>query len=124
MSGDFQTAPFGVSSAGRSLSATSYELDCLYHLLCGQPSKNLLQSKADLCIYFYMQQVAVDVAHPESAYFDAIRSNTPASTKKIAEAVGVTRQGADYRLRKLQEEGKVESEMIGNSLLWKLPEDN
>lgn len=70
-----------------------------------------------------MEQVAGDVTHPESAYFDAIRSNAPASTKEIADAVGVTRQGADYRLRRLEEDGKVESKMVGNSLLWQLPGD-
>jgi predicted ArsR family transcriptional regulator len=70
-----------------------------------------------------MEQVASDVTHPESAYFDAIRANAPASTKEIADAVGVTRQGADYRLRKLEEDGKVQSKMVGNSLLWQLPND-
>ncbi|OYR58641.1 helix-turn-helix domain-containing protein [Halorubrum halodurans] len=65
-----------------------------------------------------MEQVAEGVTHPESAYFDAIREHAPASTKEIADAVGVTRQGADYRLRQLEEEGKVESKMVGNSLVW------
>jgi 5-methylcytosine-specific restriction endonuclease McrA len=56
-------------------------------------------------------------------YFDAIRANAPASTKEIADAVGVTRQGADYRLRQLEEDGKVESKMVGNSLLWQLVDE-
>lgn len=56
--------------------------------------------------------------HPESDYIDAIRDHAPASTKEIAVAVGVTRQGADYRLRQLEEEGKVTSKMVGNSLVW------
>jgi predicted transcriptional regulator len=41
---------------------------------------------------------------------------------EIAEAVGVTRQGADYRLRQLREDGKVEAQMIGNSLVWSMPD--
>lgn len=70
-----------------------------------------------------MEQVSGDVTHPETAYFDAIRANAPASTKEIADAVGVTRQGADYRLRQLEEDGKVESKMIGNSLLWTIDDE-
>lgn len=70
-----------------------------------------------------MQKEARGVAHSEEDYFEAIRDNAPASTSAIAEAVGVTRQGADYRLRQLREEGKVEAQMVGNSLVWSLPHD-
>jgi predicted ArsR family transcriptional regulator len=65
-----------------------------------------------------MEQAPADVTHPEEDYLDAIREHAPASTKEVADAVGVTRQGADYRLRKLEEDGKVESKMVGNSLVW------
>jgi len=60
---------------------------------------------------------------PEEDYFEAIQDNSPASTSEIAENVGVTRQGADYRLRQLEENGKVASKMVGNSLIWMLAED-
>ena len=73
--------------------------------------------------YFSMKQVDEDVTHSEEEYFDAIRDHQPASTKEIADAVGVTRQGADYRLRRLKEEGKVSSKMVGNSLVWMLTEE-
>jgi predicted transcriptional regulator len=53
---------------------------------------------------------------------DAIREHTPTSTSEIADAVGVTRQGADYRLRQLEEDGKVTSKMVGNSLVWIIAE--
>jgi predicted ArsR family transcriptional regulator len=69
-----------------------------------------------------MKQVAADVTHDESEYFQAIRDHAPASTKEVADAVGVTRQGADYRLRKLEDDGKVRSKMVGNSLVWMLAE--
>lgn len=59
----------------------------------------------------------------ESEYLEAVDEHSPASTKEVADSVGVTRQGADYRLRKLEEEGKVESKMVGNSLIWQLPDD-
>lgn len=38
-------------------------------------------------------------------------------------AVGMTRQGADYRLRKLREEGRVRSKKAGRELIWMLAED-
>ncbi len=72
----------------------------------------------------YMEQGAGTVTHPEEDYFEAVRANSPASTKEVADAVGVTRQGADYRLRQLREEGKVEAKMVGNSLVWTLVAEN
>jgi predicted HTH transcriptional regulator len=60
---------------------------------------------------------------PEQDYFDAIREHSPASTSEIADTVGVTRQGADYRLRQLKDEGKVESKMVGDSLVWMLDDE-
>ena len=70
-----------------------------------------------------MEQALEDVTHSEEEYFDAIRENTPASTSEIADAVGVTRQGADYRLRQLKEDGKVTKKKVGNSLVWMLAEE-
>lgn len=70
-----------------------------------------------------MEQETTNVTVPEEDYFEAIRDHSPATTSEIAEAVGVTRQGADYRLRRLEEEGKVESQMIGNSLIWSVSEE-
>ena len=40
------------------------------------------------------------------------------TTSDIAEAVGCTRQGADYRLRQLREKGEVDVQKIGNTLVW------
>lgn len=39
-------------------------------------------------------------------------------TSDIAEAVGVTRQAADNRLRNLEEDGLVESYKAGRTLVW------
>lgn len=41
-----------------------------------------------------------------------------ATTPRIAEMIGMTPQGAGYRLRQLEEQGAVSSEMIGRSKLW------
>jgi predicted transcriptional regulator len=49
---------------------------------------------------------------------EAVREAEPAATKEIAEALGIVRQSADYRLRQLEEEGSVRSKMVGNSLVW------
>lgn len=56
--------------------------------------------------------------YEDSAFVDAVRKHQPASTKEVAQAVGCPRRTADYRLRKLQDEGQVDSKMAGNSLIW------
>lgn len=61
--------------------------------------------------------------HSDEEYLEAVRQYEPAATSEIADAVGVTRQSADYRLRRLEDDGRVESETIGNSLAWRLAED-
>lgn len=58
----------------------------------------------------------------EGEYLDAIRECTPATTKCVADEVGVTRQGADYRLRVMEEKGLVTKQMVGNTLLWSVVE--
>jgi len=56
--------------------------------------------------------------YTDDEYLDAVRENEPAGTSEVAEVVGVERQSADYRLRKLEDEGRVGSKMVGNSLVW------
>lgn len=63
---------------------------------------------------------SVGERHSDDEYLDAVREHEPASTREIAETVGVARQSADYRLRNLEEQGKVTSKKIGNSLAWHL----
>ncbi|MFC3957573.1 winged helix-turn-helix domain-containing protein [Halovivax cerinus] len=67
-----------------------------------------------------MQQGLLGVNRSEDEYLDAVREFEPAATSEVAEETGVTRQGADYRLRQLEEQGKVKSKMVGNSLVWML----
>lgn len=62
--------------------------------------------------------------HSEEEYIVAVRANEPASTSEVAEAVGVSRQGADWRLRKIEENGDVHSKKIGASLVWFTSEGN
>lgn len=48
----------------------------------------------------------------------ALREIGTAGTADVAEAVGLTRQSADRRLRKLEDNGTVRSTKIGGSLAW------
>jgi len=52
----------------------------------------------------------------------ATRAHEPAATSEVAEEVGMTRQGADRRLRRLRDAGRVSSKKIGASLVWFAPE--
>lgn len=56
----------------------------------------------------------------DQAIITTVRELEPrATTTEIAETVGFdSRQAADYRLRQLEDEGTVESEMISRTKLW------
>ena len=49
---------------------------------------------------------------------DAVARAAPVGTSDVAEELGLTRQAADYRLRRLREAGRVEADTIGGSLAW------
>jgi len=53
----------------------------------------------------------------------AVRAHDPAATSEIADEVGISRQGADRRLRDLRDRGEVSSKKIGASLVWFMPRD-
>ena len=53
----------------------------------------------------------------------AVRAHDPAATSEVAEEVGISRQGADRRLRALRDVGEVSSKKIGASLVWFMPRD-
>lgn len=48
----------------------------------------------------------------------AVEEYEPAGTKEVANALGIARQSADYRLRKLLDEGRLSKKKVGNSLIW------
>ena len=60
----------------------------------------------------------------EKALLDAVAELEPAGTSDIGESVGMTRQGADFRLRRLEEQGKVQSKKVGPTLIWLLAEQD
>lgn len=59
--------------------------------------------------------------HTDEDVIAAVRAHDPAATSEVAEELGIQRQSADYRLRKLRDEGRVNSKKIGASLVWFLP---
>lgn len=64
-------------------------------------------------------------SYPDSRFLTAIANlNGFAGTSEIAEEVGCTRRTAYTRLMELEEEGKIESKKVGNSLIWKVDERN
>lgn len=56
--------------------------------------------------------------YTDKEFLQAVRDQQPASTGEVADAVGCTRRNADYRLRRLRDEGAVDKKMAGNSLVW------
>lgn len=60
--------------------------------------------------------------HTDEEILAAVRAHEPAATSEVAGEVGMTRQGADRRLRRLRDEGRVNSKKIGASLVWFAPE--
>lgn len=61
--------------------------------------------------------------HDDREFLEAVSEHEPAGTAEIAEAVGVTRQNADHRLRQLVDEGAVTNTKIGSSLAWSLADE-
>jgi len=59
--------------------------------------------------------------HTDGEILAAVRAHEPAATSEVADEVGMTRQGADRRLRRLRDEGQVNSKKIGASLVWFAP---
>lgn len=58
--------------------------------------------------------------YDEELFLDAVREHAPATTTEVANTVGCARQNADYRLRRLENEGAVRSKKVGPSLVWML----
>lgn len=62
-------------------------------------------------------------SNTDDEFVAAVRIHEPAATSEVANELGVTRQNADQRLRKLDEAGRVKRKKIGASLVWFLPPD-
>lgn len=63
-------------------------------------------------------------SYQDSDFLDAIRAlGGFASTTDVADEVGCTRRTAYTRLRSIEEDGRVHSRQIGNSLAWTVADD-
>jgi predicted transcriptional regulator len=60
--------------------------------------------------------------HTDGEVLNAVRKHEPAGTKEVADELGIARQSADYRLRRLLDEGCVSKKKVGNSLVWSAEE--
>lgn len=58
--------------------------------------------------------------HSDEEFIEAVREHEPASTREVAEEIGIYRQSADYRLRRLEEDERVTRKKAGHSLVWML----
>ena len=56
--------------------------------------------------------------HTDEDVLAAVRAHEPAATSEVADELGIARQSADYRLRKLRDGGRVSSKKIAASLVW------
>jgi len=48
----------------------------------------------------------------------AVAENEPAGTTEVVNELGIARQSADYRLRRLLDDRRVPKKKVGNSLVW------
>lgn len=60
--------------------------------------------------------------HSDNEIVNAVREHEPAGTQEIADEIGIARQSADYRLRRLEEAGHISKKKVGRSLIWSVVE--
>lgn len=56
--------------------------------------------------------------HSDEEVLAAVRKHEPAGTAEVAGELGIARQSADFRLRKLVDQNRLSVEKVGNSLVW------
>jgi hypothetical protein len=61
--------------------------------------------------------------HADADVVAAVRDREPAATSEVADELGVARQSADVRLRKLADAGQVSRKKIGAAAVWWVPEN-
>jgi len=54
----------------------------------------------------------------DQEFSDAVYRLTPAGTSEVAEFVGMSRQAAEYRLKKLEDERRIWSKKVGPTRVW------
>jgi len=56
--------------------------------------------------------------YSDEQFIEVVKNSAPASTSEVAEGVGCSSDNAYRRLKSLEEEGRIDSKMAGNSLIW------
>lgn len=60
--------------------------------------------------------------YTDEEVIEAVAENEPAGTTEVADELGIARQSADYRLRRLLDDDRVSKKKVGNSLVWSVDE--
>lgn len=61
-------------------------------------------------------------AYPQEDFVEALEELGSTGTTDVSDFVGCDRRTAYLKLQSLEEEGKVNSQKVGNALLWELAE--
>jgi len=56
--------------------------------------------------------------HSDDEIVEAVREHEPATTGEVGETVGMSRQGAGYRLEQLEDDGRITSKSVGPNRVW------
>ena len=56
--------------------------------------------------------------YSDEQFIEVVKNSAPASTSEVAEGVGCSSDNAYRRLKSLEEAGRIDSKMAGNSLIW------
>lgn len=60
--------------------------------------------------------------YTDEEVMEAVAENEPAGTTEVADKLGIARQSADYRLRRLLDNERVSKKKVRNSLVWSVEE--
>ncbi|ELZ96640.1 winged helix-turn-helix transcriptional regulator [Haloferax sulfurifontis] len=60
--------------------------------------------------------------YTDEEVIEAVAENEPAGTTEVADELGIARQSADYRLRRLLDDDRISKKKVGNSLVWSVDE--
>jgi len=56
--------------------------------------------------------------YSDEQFIEVVKNSAPASTSEVAKGVGCSSDNAYRRLKSLEEVGRIDSKMAGNSLIW------
>lgn len=57
-------------------------------------------------------------SYSDRVFIEAVRKHSPASTREIADEIGIHRRSAQHRLDALADDKRIDKKKVGNSLVW------